>query len=173
MNIFNATWQHRWITPKAKAKDSSIDGLGTIATKNISKGEIVAVFGGIIVPRSEITEYKNKIGDLGHQIDDDFFICPTSREELTKTGVINHSCEPNIGYSDTIKFIAIKDIKPGEELTADYAFSETIFRTFKCKCGSKTCRKIIKPDDWENSSLQKKYGRFFAPYLKRKFILKD
>ena len=171
MEDLHKFWKHRWITTKAKAKHSSIHGMGVVAVENISKGEIVAVLGGVIVPLSEINRYREKLGHRGIQIDDNFFICPTSREELKETGVFNHSCEPNIGYKDAITFIAIRDIKAGEELTFEYAFSESYFETFKCKCGSINCRKIIRPDDWKIPEIQKKYGQYFSPYIKKKLNL--
>ncbi len=170
MKNLHKIWKHRWITPKARSYKSKIQGLGVVAIKLIQKGEIVAVLGGVIVPISEIKKYRKKLGHVGIQINDNFFICPTSREELEETGVFNHSCNPNIGYLDSITFIAIRDINPGEELTFDYAFSETVFKAFKCNCGSKNCRKIIKPSDWKIPEIQKKYKKYFSPYLKRKIL---
>jgi hypothetical protein len=82
-NIFmdhHSTWNHRWKINKAKVYNSPIDGLGVIAMKPISKGETVFVYGGVIVPRSEIKNYWEKMGHVGIQIDDNFWICPTSRE---------------------------------------------------------------------------------------------
>lgn len=67
------------------------------------------------------------MGHVGIQIDENFFICPTSREELKKTGVFNHSCEPNAGFRSSIVLEAIRDIKAGEEITFDYAFCEMYF----------------------------------------------
>ena len=142
--------------------------MGVVAVENISKGEIVAVLGGVIVPLSEINRYREKLGHRGIQIDDNFFICPTSIEERKETGIFNHSCEPNMGYKNPITFIAIRYIKAGEELTFEYAFSESYFEPFKCKCGSINCRKIIKPNDWKIKEIQDKYGEYFSPYLKKK-----
>jgi len=161
-------WKHRWVTPKAKPQASSIHGWGVIAVEKIFKGEIIAVLGGVIVPISGIKKYRERLGHIGIQIDDNFFICPTSRKELKETGIFNHSCEPNMGYKDPITFVAIKDIIPGEELTFDYAFSESFFEPFKCNCRNKNCRKVIKQDDWKISEIQKKYGQYFSPYLKNK-----
>jgi SET domain-containing protein len=168
---FQAPWQHRWITPKAEAQKSRIHGLGTVAIEQIHKGEIVGVLGGVIISSEEIAEYRRRMGHVGIQVNENFFICPTSRKELEETEVFNHSCEPNIGYIDSITFVAIKDIKPMEELVFDYAFSETFFEPFECKCGSANCRKIIKPDDWKIAKIQEKYGQYFSPYLKKKINL--
>ena len=91
-------WPHRWITPKAKSFKSHIAGLGVVAIKDISKGETVLVYGGVIVPKSDIIKYRKKLGHSGIQVDDGFFLIPTDREELKRTGIVNHSCNPNTGF---------------------------------------------------------------------------
>ena len=168
MKDLHKKWPHRWVTPKAKCFDSKIDRWGVVAIKDIKKGEVVGVLGGIIVSSKEMEEYWKIIGHVGIQIDDDFFIVPSTREELKETGVFNHSCNPNCGFDGSIKLIAIKNIKKSEELTFDYAFCETLIREFECKCNSKNCRKIIKPTDWKIPGLQEKYFEYFSPYLKEK-----
>lgn len=169
MRDFDNKWNHRWITSKAESFNSSIEGIGVVSIENISKGEVVGVLGGVIVPTSEIENYREKQGHIGIQIDDDFFICPTSRDELEETGAFNHSCNPNVGFKNLITLVAIKDIRKGEELVFDYAFCESHFEPFTCKCGSKNCRKIIKQTDWKLEKLREKYGEYFSPYLKEKF----
>jgi hypothetical protein len=57
--------------------------------------------------------------------------------------LINHSCSNNCDYNGTglkLWVIAIKDIKKGEEITADYGFGyDEDYKQFKCKCKSKNC----------------------------------
>ncbi|MFH0884613.1 MAG: SET domain-containing protein-lysine N-methyltransferase [Candidatus Micrarchaeota archaeon] len=166
-------WPHRWMTNKAKAINSKIHGLGTMAAEDIKKGETVAVLGGIVINKAQIRDYWKMMGEVGIQIDDDFFICPSSREELEKTGVFNHSCEPNCGFGGTLRVVAIRDIKKGEELLSDYAFYASLADGFECRCGSPDCRKVIKPDDWKNPALQNRYAGYFSPYLKQKVLMKE
>ncbi|QQG39719.1 MAG: SET domain-containing protein-lysine N-methyltransferase [Candidatus Aenigmatarchaeota archaeon] len=171
MEDLHARWPHRWLTPKAVVKSSRIHGLGIFCGGDIAKGETVLVAGGVIVPCSEISEYRKIMGiDVGAQIDDDFFICPTNREELEDRGVVNHSCNPNIGMVNSISLGALRKIRADEELVMDYAFHETSFEPFKCNCGSANCRGTIRPTDWRLPELQKKYGKYFSPYLQRKFM---
>jgi len=168
----NTKWGTRWLSPKAKPIQSKIEGLGVQATRLIKKGETVAVLGGIIIHKREIKKYWKTEGRNGIKISDDFFIVPPNRSEVKKYGAYNHSCNPNIGFGrESIIIYAIKDIKPGEELVSDYASYENGGDSFKCTCGSKNCRKIIKPSDWKIKSLQKKYGKYFSPYLKSKIGL--
>ena len=68
--------KHRWLTPKAKTSKSELHGLGVVAVEQIKKSEIITVIGGIVVPRSEILEYRKRFGHIGIQIKEDFWICP-------------------------------------------------------------------------------------------------
>jgi len=163
-------WPHRWLNSKAEARHSGIQGTGVFAKEKILKGESIGVLGGVIVHKNDIQEYRSIMTQVGIQIDDDFFIVPTTREELEENGVYNHSCDPNIGFSNSITYIAIRDIEAGEELVFDYAFCETFYNGFDCHCGSEACRHKITSDDWKIKDIQKEYGKYFSPYLKNKII---
>lgn len=168
MSDIHQNCSHRWLNPKAKVYESPIQGLGVIAAAPIAAGEVVGVLGGSIVHRDNIAAYRKDMGQVGIQINDDFFIVPTSREELELKGVFNHSCAPNIGFSDSITFVAMRDIHEGEELVFDYAFCETCFYGFQCNCGTSACRGSITQEDWKTPDLQAQYAQYFSPYLKEK-----
>jgi uncharacterized protein len=56
--------------------------------------------------------------------------------------IINHCCEPNLRSAilrGHILYISKRAIRPGEELTVDYRFSDDIERV-KCSCGARNCR---------------------------------
>ncbi len=59
--------------------------------------------------------------------------------------IINHSCEPNL-YTVIMRghilYLSKRSIRPGEELTVDYRFSDDI-EDIKCRCGAKKCRGVI------------------------------
>lgn len=172
MQDLHEKWPHRWLSPKAKSFNSEIEGLGVIAVSDIMKGEPVGVLGGVIVPKDEVEDYWKKMTHVGIQIDEDFFIVPTSRKELEEKGVFNHSCAPNCGFRSSITLVAMRDIQKGEELTFDYAFCESMKEGFKCNCKSENCRKKIKSDDWKKKEVQEKYGEYYSPYLKNKIGIK-
>jgi uncharacterized protein len=59
--------------------------------------------------------------------------------------IINHSCEPNLVsrvMKGHILYMSLRAIKPGEELTIDYNFSDDPEKTL-CACGAKSCRGTI------------------------------
>jgi len=126
------------------------------------------------VPKSDLNKYNQLlhyvVDNVALDISDDFLMAPTP-EDLELTSTINHSCEPNAGFSDTITIVAMRDIEAGEEITWDYAFSQTLFKAFDCRCNASTCRKVIHQDDWKIKEIQDKYGEYFSPYLKAKIQL--
>jgi SET domain-containing protein len=59
--------------------------------------------------------------------------------------IINHSCAPNLYtkiFKGHILYISKRLIRPGEELTVDYRFSDKIDKV-RCQCGAPTCRGTI------------------------------
>ena len=59
--------------------------------------------------------------------------------------IINHSCNPNLVsriIRGHILYISLRVIKPGEELTVDYNFSNDTERE-PCYCGARNCRGTI------------------------------
>jgi len=167
MNDLHSKFNHRWHSEKVKSFESPIHGLGVVATADIQAGELVFVYGGVIVPKTQIKNYWKEMGHVGIQIDQDFWLCPTSRAELEIKGVINHSCDPNVGFKNQVELIAVRDIKKDEEIVFDYAFCESYMESFACKCGSANCRENITKDDWKNPKLRAQYSKYFSSYLKK------
>jgi SET domain-containing protein len=59
--------------------------------------------------------------------------------------IINHSCDPNLYaciFKGHILYMSKRLIRPGEELTIDYRFSDKIGKV-PCCCGSRRCRGTI------------------------------
>ena len=59
---------------------------------------------------------------------------------------INHSCDPNCETEEIkgrVWILAIRDIRPGEELTYDYNLYDGDEDEALCNCGSKNCRKTM------------------------------
>lgn len=94
---------------------------------------------------------------------------PPDINYLSVVWQMNHSCNPNVGFNDKDDFVAMRDIRSGEELTWDYSYDETNpkFR-MKCSCGEKKCRKIVTGRDWVNIMGSGK-AQYFSTNLK-KFI---
>ena len=129
-----------------KIQKSSIDkkGRGLYATKDIKEGtKIIDYIGKIITKKQteETEKFDNAkpiyLFNLNKKYDMDGDV------SWNPARLINHSCSNNCDYNGTglkLWVIAIKDIKKGEEITADYGFGyDEDYKQFPCKCRSKNC----------------------------------
>jgi SET domain-containing protein len=159
-----------YLSPKTEVRESKIHGRGLFATADIAEDEIVAAKGGRIVNRKTLREkITPRLGPVEIQIDDDLFITPVTDEERELSMLYsNHSCNANLGMRGEITFVAIRDIRAGEELTHDWALTDDDDYSVECKCGAPDCRKILTGKDWQRPELQKRYAGYFSPYLTRK-----
>lgn len=89
-------------------------------------------------------------------------------ERPTDWRPINHSCDPNT-WLVGLDMQARRDIQKNEPITIEYAtFCAVNMKPFECKCGTKLCRKIIKPDDCMQSWVEEKYMDHISDYIKIK-----
>jgi len=164
-----------YLSPKTEVRESKIHGRGLFATADIAKAEVVAVKGGRIVDRKTLREkITQRLGPVEIQIDDDLFITPVTDEEREVSMLYsNHSCHPNLGIRGEITFVAMRDIRAGEELTHDWAMTDNDDYTVECKCGAPNCRKTLTGKDWQRPELQKRYRGYFSAHLARKIAMLD
>ena len=160
-------------SPKTEVRESKIHGRGLFATTDIAKDEIVAVKGGHIVDRKTLRERVTpRLGPVEIQIDDDLFIAPVTEQERDLSMLYsNHSCDPNLGIRGEITFVAMRNIRTGEELTHDWAMTDDDEYSVECKCGASNCRKILTGKDWQRPELQIRYAGYFSAYLARKIAI--
>ncbi len=161
-----------YLSPKTEVRESPIHGRGLFAIGAIAKGEIVAVKGGHIVNREQLREITPKLGPVEIQIGDDFFIGPVTQEEREASMLYsNHSCDANLGMRGEITFVAMRDIRAGEELTHDWCVTDDEDYSVKCNCGSAKCRHVLTGKDWKRTELQERYAGYFSAYLAEKIAL--
>jgi len=128
-----------WAVKKTKNK-----GLGVFAKKKIEAGTPIADYLGKVIKTEEYDLEKDKKGLFLMYLTDVGSIYP----DLGKPGphLLNHSCSPNnwiYTHRGHTLFFALRDIKPGEELTISYLLSpkdETCKNCpHKCSCQSLNC----------------------------------
>lgn len=119
--------------PNIEVRDSLISGRELFATALITKGSTVLSWNPKVLAREEADKLSNY--ERKH------YLVPEGEMTLwmqPPERYVNHSCEPNthvVGRSD----VALRDIQPSEEITSDYMGEGT--ESFKCHCGSASCRK--------------------------------
>lgn len=78
----------------------------------------------------------------------------------------NHSCDSNLWMDDEVTLSARRAIKPGEEVTVDYALhTADLPWRMDCHCGSVVCRGVVTQDDWRRADVQARYAGHFSPFL--------
>jgi len=146
-----------YLSPKTEVRDSKIHGRGLFAIAGIAKDEIVAVKGGHIVDGKTLGDkIRPVLGPVEIQIDDDLFIAPVTEAERDWSMLyLNHACYPNLGVRGEITFVAMRDIRAGEELTQDWAMTDDDDYSVECNCGAADCRKILTGKDWQRPGFAK------------------
>jgi hypothetical protein len=159
-----------WISPKAsKETDSQIAGRGLVATAAIGRGEVVAVKGGHIVSTAALGSLSERLRNSDIEITDDLHLVALSDSEYEAVMLfLNHSCDPSVGFAGNVVLVAMRDIRPGEELTTDYALFDDYDGSMECQCRSAQCRDVITGRDWQRPDLQERYQGYFSWYLQRR-----
>jgi SET domain-containing protein len=123
---------------------SPINGKGCFATLRFRRGRKIAEYTGERISDLEATRRARQRKVLRICDIDGRWSLDGSRGG-NGTHYINHSCEPN-AYMRTvyghILFFALRDIKPGEEITIDYEMTLHSDRK-RCYCGAGSCRGTI------------------------------
>lgn len=144
---------------------------GIFAKNPISKGEMIALWGGIVYSKQE-TEKIGKLHPhfLTHPVSiyDGYYLGPVGTGEMDDAEFFNHACEPNAGVKGQIILIARKDISKDEEITFDYETTEINGQSFECECGSENCRKIIDGNAWKDCAFQKNNTGYLSWYIEEK-----
>lgn len=147
---------------RLRVGDSPKHGKGVFANEFIAAGSPVMQCGGLIKGPEEITPTTRalQIGPREYLVEDP--------ENPGMDDLINHSCNPNLGYVDgSLLLYAIRDIEPGDELGIDYstAINEPGWE-IPCGCGAPNCRgKIQSYCDLPEAERQRLRGMILA-YLR-------
>ncbi len=127
-----------------EVRSSEIDGKGCFATAPFRKGRKIAELTGERIARVEAARRMRGRERLHICAIDTYWGIDGSRGG-NGTQYVNHSCEPNsfvrIIHGHII-FFALRDIRPGEEITLDYVESYHP-DTKRCHCGAPKCRGTI------------------------------
>lgn len=157
-----------YISPKLEARPHpQKGGLGVFAHQAVQKDELLVMWGGDIVTGKTLALLPPREQQHSIQVEEDLYLVPHGPAE--PADYVNHCCEPNAGLSGQISLVALRDIKPGEEVCFDYAMSDgSPYDEFDCECGAANCRGRISGNDWRRPELWERYAGHFSPYLQRR-----
>jgi uncharacterized protein len=140
--------------PYFRLRDSKIQGKGAFALRRIRKGTRIIEYVGEIVSGEEADRRYDDASMNRHHtflFSLDNGTCIDAAVGGNDARFINHSCDPNCEAHEVKSRIfieAIRTIRPGEELTYDYAYErddedEDWEKIYVCRCGSEKCRGTI------------------------------
>ena len=161
-----------WFAASLKVKKSRIHGLGTFACEPFFKGDEIFRLGGFLFLLPERNSAA-VMASTSVPLSEEVLLAESASGNKDASDFLNHSCEPNLGFKDSISLVAIRDIAKGEELVIDYAFWECDpawkLKT-SCNCGSTTCRGSVTGRDWQSLTPSSEYSPYFSPFLKRRIL---
>ncbi|MGH9971682.1 MAG: SET domain-containing protein [Pyrinomonadaceae bacterium] len=128
------------LDPGLEINNSPIEGKGCFSRRPFRRGLKIAEYTGEKISNAEANRRAGRRRLRICAIDERWSL--DGSKGGNGTHYINHSCEPNsymkILYGH-ILFIALRDIRAGEEITIDY--ESTLHSDKKrCTCGAPTCR---------------------------------
>jgi len=159
-----------WLHPEVEVRPSPIAGDGLFARAPIQAGTAVSRLGGRVVTWPELEKLFATAAEHPDQpyvdtitvTDDLHLVLPPGQSN----GKGNHSCDPNLWWTDAYTLAARRDIATDEELTNDYATSTAgVGFALVCRCRSEQCRGTITGNDWQIPDLQDRYGEHWVPAL--------
>jgi uncharacterized protein len=129
---------------KLKLARSSIHRWGVYAAEPIPAGRKVIEYTGERISRRE-TKRRSELSKFTYLFTLDPYWTIDGAAGGSGAEYVNHSCEPNLVsriVRGHILYVALREVKPGEELTIDYRFDKDVEKV-NCKCGSANCRGTI------------------------------
>jgi SET domain-containing protein len=112
-------------------------GLGLFATRPIKKGAFIVRYSGRKIP-NEVAERREARGArYMYELNKKFTLDGSGRRNLGRYA--NHSCRPNaesVIYRSQVRIKAMRNIKPGDEITYHYGrdYYEVYIGKARCKC---------------------------------------
>lgn len=156
--------------PSIEVRRSKIQGTGIFAKDFIKAGEVVwheseeererqylVTFEQLRqLPESEQQDYLR----YAYQIGPELYSGRRHNKPEDPADYTNHSCDANTWFVNDHTMTARRDLMPGEEVTYDYATSETDENfILACGCGAANCRKIVRGTDHLLPEVQAAYGK--------------
>lgn len=158
-----------YLSPKLEVRAAPQKGsFAVYAREALEKDALLCVWTGRAVTLAELQDLSPAEKSHTIQVDEGIYLAPLGSEE-EPADYINHSCDPNAGIRGQISLVAMRPIAAGEEITFDYAMSDSsAFDEFDCACGSPVCRGRVTGNDWLRPELWERYEGYFSAYLQRR-----
>jgi hypothetical protein len=161
-----------WISPKLVAGESTIHGVGVIASVPIAMGEKLMEFGGLEIDSEAAQSDDYRARSVWLAVEDLYLALPVTDQHPSLDENLNHSCDANGWLTDEVTLTARRDIAAGEEITLDqgtwnFDEDEYVWDQDHCSCGAGECRKTLTHNDWQREDVQARYRGHFHPFVQQ------
>ncbi len=137
---------------RLQVRQSGVHGKGVFALVPIKKGELILEYTGEVITWDEaLRRHPHDPSQPDHtfyfHLSDELVIDGLVGGNASKW--INHSCAPNVEADDEsgqVYLLALRNIRPGDELFFDYGLviderhTAALKKRFECRCGARRCR---------------------------------
>ncbi len=120
-----------WIDPRLELGDSAIHGQGVIAREPIPEGEVVIVWGGVVMSEEDIRAGRAKPRTAA-EIGEGVYLASEHDDPDIIDDYINHSCDSHLWFEDevTLSVRRLKDSRIRITLPGDTRGSDPRARPF-------------------------------------------
>lgn len=135
-------------------------GLGLFASREIPAGETILRIRGRVLHWQIVKRRSGSAQDNCYRFGADTYLDPG--DDVSR--YVNHSCAPNAGVRKegrSLYLVAASPIRAGTEIVFDYSTltgDDDIWK-LRCKCGQRTCRKVVRNFGSLPPATQRKYLR--------------
>lgn len=145
---------------------SAIHGRGVFAHHAIKKGETIFVVRGPKIHYPDEPDWR--LGpDWLHVAHNTYVVALPDSPWI----FINHSCNANAIVTRGNRVVALRPIRPREEVTIDYSFVEAGMRWhMRCMCGASNCRHEIRSVQYLSDVSVERYKTLMLPYIHHMFL---
>ncbi len=158
-----------WLHPCVEVRPSQIAGRGLFASVDLPARAPLSRLGGRVVDTAELGRL-TAAHEAGQGSYVDSIVLAADRHLVLPPGTNqhfgNHSCDPNLGWTDAYTLATMVEVRAGEELVSDYAMSTADpDYLLRCHCESYRCRQMVEGSDWRIPQLQDRYQGWWVPYV--------
>lgn len=126
----------RWV----EFRPSRIHGTGAFAIRTIRKGTRIIEYLGRKIDKAESARQLEAQNPFIFDVDETFDL--NGDVDWNPARFINHSCAPNCEAENDegrIWIVALRTIRPGEELSFNYGYDIADYQDHPCECGADSC----------------------------------
>jgi SET domain-containing protein len=128
---------------------SPIEGRGLFAAAALPRGARLLEYVGEKISKEESARRCEGWNFCIFSLDDDFDL--DGNFDWNPARFVNHSCAPNCAaecVEGRIWITALRDIRPGEELTFNYGYDLEAYQEHPCRCGAPGCVGFIVAEEF-------------------------